>query len=159
MCLFHLQSTPPGPGRSVPWPSQCRWSSCRPSPHFLLSCAARNSKVRALIVGDIRDSERLKVTTTVQRAGTVFKSLAVGAYKLDYSDALTRLVHLENIYSQLDEESSESSNHSAALNAERPWPRPKVFICYSNRDCPKHTTVIQSFAYFLQDFCNCEVRR
>uniref|UniRef100_A0A672G095 Interleukin-17 receptor D n=1 Tax=Salarias fasciatus TaxID=181472 RepID=A0A672G095_SALFA len=45
----------------------------------------------------------------------------------------------ENIYSQLDEESSESSNHSAALNAERPWPRPK------------------SFAYFLQDFCNCEV--
>ncbi|XP_034725367.1 interleukin-17 receptor D [Etheostoma cragini] len=63
----------------------------------------------------------------------------------------------ENIYSQLDEESSESSNHSAALNTERPWPRPKVFICYSNRDCPKHTGVIQSFAYFLQDFCSCEV--
>ncbi|XP_044205251.1 interleukin-17 receptor D isoform X1 [Thunnus albacares] len=63
----------------------------------------------------------------------------------------------ENIYSQLDEESSESSNHSAALNTERPWPRPKVFICYSNRDCPKHTSVIQSFAYFLQDFCSCEV--
>uniref|UniRef100_A0A3Q3KRP5 Interleukin-17 receptor D n=1 Tax=Monopterus albus TaxID=43700 RepID=A0A3Q3KRP5_MONAL len=63
----------------------------------------------------------------------------------------------ENIYSQLDEESSDSSHHSAALNAERPWPRPKVFICYSNRDCPKHTSVIQSFAYFLQDFCNCEV--
>ncbi|XP_061747832.1 interleukin-17 receptor D isoform X2 [Nerophis ophidion] len=63
----------------------------------------------------------------------------------------------ENIYSQLDEESSESSNHSAALNAERPWPRPKVFVCYSGRDCPKHTTVIQSFAYFLQDFCGCEV--
>lgn len=66
---------------------------------------------------------------------------------------------LENIYSQLDEESSESSNHSAALNAERPWPRPKVFVCYSNRDCPKHLAVIQSFAYFLQDFCSCEVRR
>lgn len=64
---------------------------------------------------------------------------------------------LENIYSQLDEESSESSNQSAALNAERPWPRPKVFICYSNRDSPKHTSVIQSFAYFLQDFCSCEV--
>lgn len=64
---------------------------------------------------------------------------------------------LENIYSQLDEESSESSNQSAALNAERPWPRPKVFICYSNRDGPKHTSVIQSFAYFLQDFCSCEV--
>uniref|UniRef100_UPI0037E8FA0C interleukin-17 receptor D n=1 Tax=Semicossyphus pulcher TaxID=241346 RepID=UPI0037E8FA0C len=63
----------------------------------------------------------------------------------------------ENIYSQLDEESSESSNHSAALNTDRPWPRPKVFICYSNRDCPKHTSVIQSFAYFLQDFCSCEV--
>ncbi|XP_031708433.1 interleukin-17 receptor D [Anarrhichthys ocellatus] len=63
----------------------------------------------------------------------------------------------ENIYSQLDEESSESSNHSAALNAERPWPRPKVFICYSNRDCAKHIAVIQSFAYFLQDFCSCEV--
>uniref|UniRef100_A0A3B5LNQ8 Interleukin-17 receptor D n=1 Tax=Xiphophorus couchianus TaxID=32473 RepID=A0A3B5LNQ8_9TELE len=63
----------------------------------------------------------------------------------------------ENIYSQLDEESSESSNQSAALNSERPWPRPKVFICYSNRDCPKHTSVIQSFAYFLQDFCGCEV--
>ncbi|KAM8917239.1 interleukin-17 receptor D isoform 2-T2 [Spinachia spinachia] len=63
----------------------------------------------------------------------------------------------ENIYSQLDEESSESSNHSAALNAERPWPRPKVFICYSNRDCPKHLAVIQSFAFFLQDFCSCEV--
>ncbi|XP_035518287.1 interleukin-17 receptor D [Morone saxatilis] len=63
----------------------------------------------------------------------------------------------ENIYSQLDEESSESSNQSAALNTERPWPRPKVFICYSNRDCPKHINVIQSFAYFLQDFCSCEV--
>lgn len=63
----------------------------------------------------------------------------------------------ENIYSQLDEESSESSNQSAALNSERPWPRPKVFIVYSNRDCSKHTSVIQSFAYFLQDFCGCEV--
>nr|XP_054587200.1 interleukin-17 receptor D [Nothobranchius furzeri] len=63
----------------------------------------------------------------------------------------------ENIYSQLDEESSESSNQSAALNSERPWPRPKVFICYSSRDCSKHTSVIQSFAYFLQDFCGCEV--
>ncbi|XP_034539376.1 interleukin-17 receptor D isoform X1 [Notolabrus celidotus] len=63
----------------------------------------------------------------------------------------------ENIYSQLDEESSESSNQSAALNSDRPWPRPKVFICYSSRDCPKHTGVIQSFAYFLQDFCGCEV--
>ncbi|XP_053725186.1 interleukin-17 receptor D [Synchiropus splendidus] len=63
----------------------------------------------------------------------------------------------ENIYSHLDEESSESSNQSAALNSDRPWPRPKVFICYSSRDCPKHTSVIQSFAFFLQDFCGCEV--
>lgn len=66
---------------------------------------------------------------------------------------------LENIYSQLDEESSESSNQSAALSAERPWPRPKVFICYSDRDGAKHAGVIQSFAYFLQDFCGCEVRK
>ncbi|MBN3302083.1 I17RD protein, partial [Amia calva] len=63
----------------------------------------------------------------------------------------------ENIYSHLDEESSESSAHTTALHAERPWPRPKVFLCYSSKDCPKHLTVIQSFAYFLQDFCGCEV--
>lgn len=63
----------------------------------------------------------------------------------------------ENIYSHLDEESSESSNQSAALISERPWPRPKVFLCYSSRDCPKHSSVVQAFAYFLQDFCGCEV--
>ncbi|XP_034021098.1 interleukin-17 receptor D isoform X2 [Thalassophryne amazonica] len=63
----------------------------------------------------------------------------------------------ENIYSQLDEESSESSNQSTVLSAERLWPRPKVFICYSSRDCPKHAAVVQSFAFFLQDFCSCEV--
>ncbi|XP_049588921.1 interleukin-17 receptor D [Syngnathus scovelli] len=63
----------------------------------------------------------------------------------------------ENIYSQLDEESSESSNQSAASSADRPWPRPKVFICYSDRDGAKHAAVVQSFAYFLQDFCGCEV--
>uniref|UniRef100_A0A8C6TPN3 Interleukin-17 receptor D n=1 Tax=Neogobius melanostomus TaxID=47308 RepID=A0A8C6TPN3_9GOBI len=62
----------------------------------------------------------------------------------------------ENIYSHLDEESSESSNQSAALISERPWPRPKVFLCYSSRDCPKHSSVVQAFAYFLQDFCGCE---
>lgn len=45
------------------------------------------------------------------------------------------------------------------MNAERSWPRPKVFICYSNRDGPRHSGVIQSFAYFLQDFCCCEVKR
>uniref|UniRef100_A0A8B9JN14 Interleukin-17 receptor D n=1 Tax=Astyanax mexicanus TaxID=7994 RepID=A0A8B9JN14_ASTMX len=63
----------------------------------------------------------------------------------------------ENIYSHLDEESSESSSHTTSLSAERPWPRPKVFICYSSKDCPKHLAVIQSFAFFLQDFCGCEV--
>ncbi|KAM3620938.1 uncharacterized protein V6R79_003899 [Siganus canaliculatus] len=63
----------------------------------------------------------------------------------------------ENIYSQLDEESSESSNQSAALSAERPWPRPRVFLCYSSRDGPRHQNVVQSFAFFLQDFCGCEV--
>nr|XP_028574935.1 interleukin-17 receptor D isoform X1 [Podarcis muralis] len=63
----------------------------------------------------------------------------------------------ENIYSHLDEESSESSTYSAALHVERQRPRPKVFICYSNKDCQKHINVIQCFAYFLQDFCGCEV--
>uniref|UniRef100_A0A8C8C954 Interleukin-17 receptor D n=1 Tax=Oncorhynchus tshawytscha TaxID=74940 RepID=A0A8C8C954_ONCTS len=63
----------------------------------------------------------------------------------------------ENIYSHLDEESSESSSHTTALNADRPWPRTKVFVCYSTKDCPKHLAVIQSFAFFLQDFCGCEV--
>ncbi|XP_062316651.1 interleukin-17 receptor D [Osmerus eperlanus] len=63
----------------------------------------------------------------------------------------------ENIYSHLDEESSESSSHVTALNADRPRPRPKVFVCYSSKDCPKHQAVIQSFAFFLQDFCGCEV--
>nr|XP_033781615.1 interleukin-17 receptor D [Geotrypetes seraphini] len=63
----------------------------------------------------------------------------------------------ENIYSHLDEEGSESSTYTAVLHVERPHPRPKVFLCYSSRDCHKHTHVIQCFAYFLQDFCGCEV--
>ncbi|XP_055723956.1 interleukin-17 receptor D-like isoform X1 [Salvelinus fontinalis] len=63
----------------------------------------------------------------------------------------------ENIYSHLDEESSESSSLTTALNADRSWPRTKVFVCYSTKDCPKHLAVIQSFAFFLQDFCGCEV--
>ncbi|XP_020655547.2 interleukin-17 receptor D isoform X2 [Pogona vitticeps] len=58
---------------------------------------------------------------------------------------------------QQDEESSESSTYSSALHVERQRPRPKVFICYSNKDCQKHINVIQCFAYFLQDFCGCEV--
>ncbi|XP_020826269.1 interleukin-17 receptor D isoform X1 [Phascolarctos cinereus] len=63
----------------------------------------------------------------------------------------------ENIYSHLDEESSESSTYMAVAPGERLHPRPKVFICYSSKDCQKHMTVIQCFAYFLQDFCGCEV--
>ncbi|XP_031424375.1 interleukin-17 receptor D isoform X2 [Clupea harengus] len=63
----------------------------------------------------------------------------------------------ENIYSHLDEESSESSLHTTVLSTDRPWPRPKVFVCYSGKDCPKHTAVIQCFAFFLQDFCGCQV--
>ncbi|XP_029456783.1 interleukin-17 receptor D [Rhinatrema bivittatum] len=63
----------------------------------------------------------------------------------------------ENIYSHLDEESLESSTYTAVLHVERPRPRPKVFICYSSKDCQKHVNVIQCFAYFLQDFCGCEV--
>ncbi|XP_060095718.1 interleukin-17 receptor D isoform X1 [Heteronotia binoei] len=58
---------------------------------------------------------------------------------------------------QQDEESSESSTYSAGLHVERQGPRPKVFICYSSKDCQKHINVIQCFAYFLQDFCGCEV--
>ncbi|XP_030063168.1 interleukin-17 receptor D isoform X2 [Microcaecilia unicolor] len=58
---------------------------------------------------------------------------------------------------QQDEESSESSTYTAVLHVERPHPRPKVFICYSSKDCQKHVHVIQCFAHFLQDFCGCEV--
>nr|XP_006130971.1 interleukin-17 receptor D isoform X2 [Pelodiscus sinensis] len=58
---------------------------------------------------------------------------------------------------QQDEESSESSTYAAALHVERLRPRPKVFICYSSKDCQKHISVVQCFAYFLQDFCGCEV--
>ncbi|XP_017199381.3 interleukin-17 receptor D isoform X1 [Oryctolagus cuniculus] len=63
----------------------------------------------------------------------------------------------ENIYSHLDEESSESSTYTTALPRERLWPRPKVFLCYSSKDGQNHMNVVQCFAYFLQDFCGCEV--
>ncbi|KAM8930447.1 interleukin-17 receptor D [Pelodytes ibericus] len=63
----------------------------------------------------------------------------------------------ENIYSHLDEESSESSTNAGSHHVERPRPRPKVLICYSSKDCQKHVSVIQCFSYFLQDFCGCEV--
>ncbi|XP_064130415.1 interleukin-17 receptor D isoform X1 [Loxodonta africana] len=63
----------------------------------------------------------------------------------------------ENIYSHLDEESPESSAYAAALPRERLRPRPKVFLCYSSKDGQNHVNVVQCFAYFLQDFCGCEV--
>ncbi|XP_073667357.1 interleukin-17 receptor D isoform X3 [Tursiops truncatus] len=63
----------------------------------------------------------------------------------------------ENIYSHLDEESSESSTYITALPRERLRPRPKVFLCYSSKDGQNHMNVVQCFAYFLQDFCGCEV--
>ncbi|XP_004702452.1 interleukin-17 receptor D [Echinops telfairi] len=63
----------------------------------------------------------------------------------------------ENIYSHLDEESPESSVYTTALPRERLRPRPKVFLCYSSKDGQTHTNVVQCFAYFLQDFCGCEV--
>ncbi|KAM5280505.1 interleukin-17 receptor D isoform 2-T2 [Ctenodactylus gundi] len=58
---------------------------------------------------------------------------------------------------QQDEESSESSTYTAALPGERLRPRPKVFLCYSSKDGQNHVNVVQCFAYFLQDFCGCEV--
>lgn len=66
--------------------------------------------------------------------------------------------NLENIYSHLDEESPESSTYAAALPRDRLRPRPKVFLCYSSKDGQSHMNVVQCFAYFLQDFCGCEVR-
>ncbi|XP_076985049.1 interleukin-17 receptor D isoform X4 [Tamandua tetradactyla] len=63
----------------------------------------------------------------------------------------------ENIYSHLDEESSESSTYATALPRERLRPRPQVFLCYSSKDGQNHVNVVQCFAYFLQDFCGCEV--
>lgn len=66
--------------------------------------------------------------------------------------------NLENIYSHLDEESSESSTYAAAVPRERLRPRPKVFLCYSSKDGQNHMNVVQCFAYFLQDFCGCEVQ-
>ncbi|XP_059245989.1 interleukin-17 receptor D isoform X1 [Mustela nigripes] len=63
----------------------------------------------------------------------------------------------ENIYSHLDEESSESSSYTTVLPRERLQPRPKVFLCYSSKDGQNHMNVVRCFAYFLQDFCGCEV--
>lgn len=57
--FHHLQSTPPGRGLSVPWPSQCPWSLCLPSPPSSLWCAVRNSKVKAPM--DLQKSHRQNV--------------------------------------------------------------------------------------------------
>ncbi|XP_042195696.1 interleukin-17 receptor D isoform X2 [Callorhinchus milii] len=53
------------------------------------------------------------------------------------------------VYSELDEENSETSPS--------PRSKPKVFICYSSKDGHRHLSVVQCFAFFLQDFCGCEV--
>ncbi|XP_052045909.1 interleukin-17 receptor D isoform X2 [Apodemus sylvaticus] len=58
---------------------------------------------------------------------------------------------------QQDEESPESSSYTAVLPRDRLRPRPKVFLCYSSKDGQNHMNVVQCFAYFLQDFCGCEV--
>lgn len=58
---------------------------------------------------------------------------------------------------QQDEESPESSTYAAVLPRDRLRPRPKVFLCYSSKDGQNHMNVVQCFAYFLQDFCGCEV--
>ncbi|XP_048211736.1 interleukin-17 receptor D isoform X2 [Perognathus longimembris pacificus] len=58
---------------------------------------------------------------------------------------------------QQDEESAESTAYTTTLPRERLQPRPKVFLCYSSKDGQNHVNVIQCFAYFLQDFCGCEV--
>uniref|UniRef100_A0A4W3H0P4 Interleukin-17 receptor D n=1 Tax=Callorhinchus milii TaxID=7868 RepID=A0A4W3H0P4_CALMI len=55
----------------------------------------------------------------------------------------------KNLYSELDEENSETSPS--------PRSKPKVFICYSSKDGHRHLSVVQCFAFFLQDFCGCEV--
>ncbi|NXU03512.1 I17RD protein, partial [Buphagus erythrorhynchus] len=59
----------------------------------------------------------------------------------------------ENIYSHLDEESSESSAYAAGLHVERLHPRPKVFICYSSKDCQKHINVALDL---WEDLKNCK---
>nr|XP_045241954.1 interleukin-17 receptor D isoform X2 [Macaca fascicularis] len=80
---------------------------------------------------------------------------------MDDTNTTRKVMHYalkpENIYSHLDEESSESSTYTAALPRERLRPRPKVFLCYSSKDGQNHMNVVQCFAYFLQDFCGCEV--
>ncbi|NP_001398695.1 interleukin-17 receptor D isoform 2 precursor [Rattus norvegicus] len=58
---------------------------------------------------------------------------------------------------QQDEESPESSTYAAVLPRDRLRPRPKVFLCYSSKDGQNHMNVVQCFAYFLQEFCGCEV--
>ncbi|XP_063072688.1 interleukin-17 receptor D [Engraulis encrasicolus] len=91
------------------------------------------------------------------RAMAITVPLVILSAFATFFTVMCRKKQQENIYSQLDEESSEHSLNTTVLASERHWPRPKVFICYSRRDCHKHTAVIQCFAYFLQDFCGCEV--
>ncbi|KAJ3602351.1 hypothetical protein NHX12_030109 [Muraenolepis orangiensis] len=91
------------------------------------------------------------------RAMAITVPLVVLSAFATFFTVMCRKKQQENIYSQLDEECSESSNHGAAHGGEREGPRPKVLVVYSNRDGDQHTSVVQAFAYFLQDFCRCEV--
>ncbi|KAM4652000.1 interleukin-17 receptor D [Discoglossus pictus] len=112
-------------------------------------------------------SFRQKICRTVLNTdytNCLLQNVSPGDYVIELIDdtnttrkSVHYLLKPENIYSHLDEESSESSTYAGNLNVEKPRPRPKVFICYSSKDCQKHINVIQCFAYFLQDFCGCEV--
>uniref|UniRef100_A0A8C4NJX0 Interleukin 17 receptor D n=1 Tax=Eptatretus burgeri TaxID=7764 RepID=A0A8C4NJX0_EPTBU len=54
-----------------------------------------------------------------------------------------------------DEEASEGCSQLAGAPPTRL--RPKVFVCYSGRDGPKHTNAVLCFARFLQDAGGCKV--
>ncbi|XP_078065726.1 interleukin-17 receptor D isoform X2 [Mustelus asterias] len=86
----------------------------------------------------------------------IFHDLYPGTYTIEVIDSsnttgkqVNFIVRSDPVYSELDEENSESSPS--------PRSKPKVFICYSSKDCQKHLSVVQCFAFFLQDFCGCEV--
>ncbi|XP_049632183.1 interleukin-17 receptor D [Suncus etruscus] len=91
------------------------------------------------------------------RAGAITVPLVVVSAFATLFTVMCRKKQQENIYSHLDEESSESSTYTTALPRERLHPRPKVFLCYSSKDGQNHLNVVQCFAAFLQDFCGCEV--
>lgn len=155
------QCIPRGLGPSELLPLLCRWWSYRHSQHSSLWCAARSNKVCGwcaptegghlggrLLLDSVWKCRRLFLEDNIR---SPVKALLIAINLIFFSN-------LENIYSHLDEESSESSTYTTALPRERLRPRPKVFLCYSSKDGQNHMNVVQCFAYFLQDFCGCEVR-